>query len=186
MKKIILPFIILSFITSAYSAPAKTPKGKAKMGKAHGTPRSDSDIINMLMTINTEEMNLSKLAKNQAQDPKVKEFANKMLTAHAENNDKAAKLRREQKIKLTETKSSKSLKTTSASVIENLRKIEGKKFDKAYMQEQITVHKKALDKLESTLIPHAKDTKLKTMLEETKKHVESHLKEAQELQIKTL
>lgn len=146
------------------------------------TPKNDAEIMNMLMTVNTEEMNLSTVGKTKSNNEKVKSFSEKMFNAHTNNNERAMSLQKKENLKLAESKPSMKTKTKAENTIENLKGMDAKNFDKAYMNAQIQMHQDTLKKLDTELIPNAKNDQLKTMLQTTKGHVQDHLKEAQQLQ----
>lgn len=169
MKRMFLSLSILCFVTSTFVIADTV------------VPKSDAEVVNMLMTINTEEMNLAKAGMKKAENKKVKQFADEMFKAHTKNNDQAAALRNKNNIKLTETGKSKELKTRVENSVEKIKNLEGKEFDKAFMEAQVVLHQKALHKLETNLLPNAKDSELKDMLQKTKEHVKAHLRDAQEI-----
>ena len=77
MKKLIIVTTILSLSSSLFAASIKTTSSK---------PQNDAQVANVVMTSNTEEMNLAVLAKKRAQNQKVKDFANMMYEPQANNN----------------------------------------------------------------------------------------------------
>lgn len=183
MKKLCITIATLSLLSSASAntntmQEEQTPKsGQAKATKT----KSDAEIMNTLMTVNTEEMNLANVGKKQASNPKVKEFADKMYNAHRNSNERATSLQKTEDMQLVEDKTSMKTKSTTENTIENLKGMKGKDFDKAYMDAEVKLHEETLKKLDESLIPNSANTKLKAMLETTKGNVENHLKEAQEL-----
>ncbi len=191
MKKLLLvTALALSASAFAASTTNKTPTNttantNTTMANPSGgtaTAPTDAEISNTLMTANTEEMTMAKLAKTNAADPKVKEFAEMMLKDHAMNNDKAQALATEEKINLKETGKSMKMKFSAEDKVEKLKTMKGKEFDKEYMLTQVEMHRKVLTELDSNLIPNAKSEKLKTMLTETRGKVEKHLKHAESVQ----
>jgi putative membrane protein len=148
----------------------------------HARPTTEAEIVNLLMTVNTQEMNLSKLARTRAENKEVKEYAERMFKEHAENNDKASKLRSKQNIGLDKTITSQDYKFTKEDKAERLKKLSGKEFDKEFIQTQVEMHETILKKLEETLIPNTENKELKAMLSKTKENVEQHLKHAKNIQ----
>lgn len=169
MKYIFIALSILSFMGPSLATTASI------------VPKSDAEVVNMLMTANTEEMNLAKAGMKKADNQKVEQFAERMFQEHKKSNDRAASLRKEENIKLVETQRSQELKTKVENSIEKMKNLKGKEFDKAFMDAQVTLHQKTLHKLETTLIPNTKNQALKRMLNEDKEHVVTHLREAQEI-----
>jgi putative membrane protein len=101
---------------------------------------------------------------------------------HAKSNDEAAMLRTKEKISLTETRPSNVMKIVTEDRIEAMRGKKGKAFDKAFIQAQVELHQKTLEKLELSMIPNAQNPQLKAMLEKTKGEVKHHLEMAQKLE----
>ncbi len=171
MKKLI--FISLSLlICSPYVLAAEPTKSKA-------------EITNTVMTINSGEITLAKLAQQKATNPEVKKYATQMLNDHTKNNDHMHALAKTEKVSPKETKDSMKLKNTSEQKAEQLKNLEGNEFNRAYMDSQVEMHKNALDKINNELIPNAQDKELRAMLDKTKVKIQEHLKEAEQIR-KTL
>ncbi|WP_408095647.1 DUF4142 domain-containing protein [Peredibacter sp. HCB2-198] len=166
MKRLSILVSVLIFSTYSFAA----------------TPKNDAEVMNMLMTVNTEEMNLSTVGKTKSSNEKVKAFSDKMMKAHTNNNERAMSLQKSENLKLAESKPSMKTKTKAEDTVENLKTMEGKNFDKAYMNAQVKMHQDTLNKLDNELIPNAKNDQLKALLKTTKGHVQDHLKEAQQIQ----
>lgn len=165
---------LAALLMMSLSAIAQTDQGTVFSAE----PKTDAEITNIMMTVNTEEMNLAKVARQNAESQKVKDFAQMMFTEHAKNNDKAEKIVKS----LKETKASNTLKVGVEDKVEELKTMKGKEFDRNFMQVQVDMHKRVLERLDTALIPKAKNAELKTMLQETRGKVEGHLKEAQSIQ----
>lgn len=142
---------------------------------------TDPEIANAMMTANTEEMNMARLARTKAQNQEVKKFADMMFSEHAKNNDKVMTIRRKNNISLVETGASKQMKALAEADLEKMKMLKGKEFDTAYMDSQVSMHQQVLDKLDSSFIPHAQNAELKGMLQVTRESVKKHLEQAQSI-----
>jgi len=60
----------------------------------------------------------------------------------------------------------------------------GGDFDKAYIGAQVTEHQAVLDLIDTQLLPHAEAAEVKSFVQAVRSKVESHLKEAQDIQRK--
>jgi putative membrane protein len=147
-----------------------------------GEKLTDAEITNTLMTANTEEMNMARVARKNSENTKVQNFANMMYTEHAKNNDKVMALAKKEKLMPKVTASTEKMKASNERKVEELEGMTGRSFDRAYMAEQIKVHENVLQKLDQTLIPNAKNSELKAMLNDTRDSVQKHLQEAREIQ----
>lgn len=65
---------------------------------------------------------------------------------------------------------------------EQLAKLEGQAFEKAWVEAMVTGHQEALTKLDSELIPSATDSRVRDHLQTTRKAIAGHLEIAQNLQ----
>ncbi|MBV9962088.1 MAG: DUF4142 domain-containing protein [Parafilimonas sp.] len=97
------------------------------------------DIANAGMT----EVELSKVAQTKATNPRLKSFADMMVTDHSKANDQLKQLAAAKNITLPAD-----LSDASKKKLDNLNKKDaGKDFDKAYMDDMLDGHKNAVDKL---------------------------------------
>lgn len=146
---------------------------------------TDAQIAHVVMTANQGEVDLGNLAKDKAENPDVKAFANDMVTDHSAANEKGNQLT--QQISLTPEENDLSTQLKS-SVDQSKAKLDstaaGAAFDKAYIDDQVTAHQTVLDALDNTLIPGAQNAELKTMLQNMRPTVAQHLDRAKQLQTK--
>ena len=145
---------------------------------------SDAQIRNVLLTINEGEITAGELAAKRAKSAEVKEFANAMVTEHKQNMEETKTVTKNSRIKARDSKLSKSLRKEAWSLNKELKKADAATFDKAYVDQQVLMHRNALSTLDDTLIPNAKDAAFKAHLEKTRSAVQAHLEHAQSLQSK--
>jgi putative membrane protein len=81
------------------------------------------------------EVELGKLAAQKATDPKVKEFAQKMVDDHTKANDNLKQAAGKSNIQIPDALDSK-----HQSRIDKLSKLSGENFDKAYVKDQLKDH----------------------------------------------
>jgi putative membrane protein len=74
------------------------------------------------------------------------------------------------------------LKLEGETTMSELKSTAPKDFDREYMDAQVDAHQKVLSALDEKLIPSARDPELKTLLNEMRTTVESHLKDAKKIQ----
>lgn len=147
---------------------------------------SDGEIANVLSTINEGEVDAAKMAKDKASNPEVKAFAKMMLDEHKKNEKDTEKLVKKIKSDKKDSDIAKALKADAKTANEALGRVTKEQFDKAYIQQQISMHEKALDKLSNMLIPGAQNPELKSHLEKTRGAVQSHLEHAKSLNSKLM
>jgi len=115
------------------------------------------------------EVQAAQIAQQKSQDPKVKEFAAKMITDHTANNSQLATLAGQKGITVPTA-----LDDKDQAEIDKLNKLNEPKFDKMYMKGQIKDHKSMLTLLQKEA-KSGKDSDLKSFSEQTIPVVQSHL-----------
>jgi len=170
--------ITLGFLLAASNAFAQAP---AASSPASGAP-SDAQIAAIVVAANTDDINNGKLAKSKAKSKEVKDFAQEMVADHTDANKKAAALVNKLKVTPEESADSKSLKDDGATALKKLKGLKGADFDKAYIDNEVTLHQKVLDSLDSTLIPNAKNAELKNLLTTVRPVIDNHLQHAKKIQ----
>jgi putative membrane protein len=180
-KMMIATMAMTSFGMFAHAqAPAAAPAASGSAMTA--APLTDGQIVHIMKTANEGEVDLAKVAKSNAENKDVKEFAKQMIDAHKESEKGAKDAAKRAKVDMTKNDTSKNLENMVETQRKELKKLKGKEFDRAYIGQQIVMHKQLLDDLNQKLIPSAQSPDVKSYLETTKSHVESHLSQAQKIQ----
>ncbi|HEY8271418.1 MAG TPA: DUF4142 domain-containing protein [Pseudobdellovibrionaceae bacterium] len=167
MNKVKMSVLILTMVSAGLLAKAQT--------------LTDGQIVQIMKTANDEEADLGKMAKSRADNKYVKEFAKTMVDSHKQSEKDVKDVASKAKIKAVETDASKNLERDIKAKEKDLKKLKGAEFDKAYIDQQITLHQQLLDDLNSKFIPAAQSPELKVYLETTKAHVQEHLSKAREI-----
>lgn len=115
------------------------------------------------------EVALGKLAQIKATNPQVKNFADMMVTDHSKANDELAAIAKAKNITLPAAPDADHQKK-----LEDLSKLSGKDFDKAYVDAMVDGHKKTLD-LMNMAAKDCKDSELKAFAVKTAPVVQTHL-----------
>ncbi|MGZ3742487.1 MAG: DUF4142 domain-containing protein [Pseudobdellovibrionaceae bacterium] len=168
MNKAKMSMMILTMVSAGLLAKAQT--------------LTDGQIIHIMKTANEEEADLGKMAHSRADNKYVKDFAKMMADTHKQSEKDVKDVASKTKIKAVENDISKNLESDTKAKEKDLKKLKGAEFDKAYIDQQITMHQQLLDDLNSKYIPAAQSQELKAYLETTKTHVQQHLSKAQEIQ----
>ncbi|HZV61689.1 MAG TPA: DUF4142 domain-containing protein [Methylophilaceae bacterium] len=143
---------------------------------------SDEEIVAIVAIANVNELNAGKLAKSNAYQEKVREFAAKMIKDHREMDQKTGKLAVKLRLNPLPTELGESLKAQGNDVMESLKIApKGPIFDKEYMESQVQMHEQVLNLFNNELIPNAKNAQLKALLQKSSKDIESHLEHARQL-----
>jgi len=144
----------------------------------------DTQIAKVALTINEGEIDAAEYAKGKAKNEEVKSFAKMMIDEHERNLKDTKNLAKQEKFTPEKSDLSKSLETDAKASNKDLKKTDKAKLDKAYVDQQVMMHQKALDTFDTVLIPQAENVALKAHLQKTREVVAGHLAHAKTLQTK--
>ncbi len=165
--KIFLVLASLAFATGAY---------------AQTTKLNDAQIAAIVVAANTVDINAGKLAEKQARDKQVQGFGRQMVTDHTGVNKQATDLVNKLKLRPEESDASKKLKEDGDTAVNRLKKLKGKDFDKAYIDNEVTYHQAVIDMMDKTLVPDASNAELKDLLKKVRPSFVAHLDQAKTIQ----
>jgi len=121
------------------------------------------------------EVQLGQLAQTKAQDPKVKEFGQRMVDDHTKANDRLKSLASQKGVTLPTDVSSK-----DKAEADKLSKLSGAEFDKAYIRYMVQDHTKDVSEFQKES-QSAKDSDVKSFASSTLPTLQDHLKQAKEI-----
>ena len=157
--------------------------GAALAFAAHGQQGpTDPQIAHIVVTANQVDIDAGKLAGQKGSSKEVRDFGKQMVTDHTAVNKQASALVRKLKVKPEANDTSASLKKGGDSNVAKLKKMKGKDFDKAYVDQEVTYHQAVIDAVDKTLIPSAKNAELKALIEKVRPALVQHLEHARHLQ----
>jgi putative membrane protein len=152
--------------------------GTSAMAQSTAKP-TDPQIAHIAYTAGQIDIRAADLALKKTQNNAVKTFADEMVRDHTAVNQKALALLGKLKVKPEDNDTSKSLAGAAAKKRQELSKLSGAAFDKAYAQNEVAYHQTVNGALETTLIPSAKNGELKNLLETGLKLFQEHRKHDQ-------
>lgn len=144
-------------------------------------PMTDAEIVAVTSTANNGEIEMAQLATKTATNADVKNFAAMMITQHRDMENKGKALAAKAKITPADNEASTALKSDVQSTLTTLKGQKGKDFDKAYMEAQVKAHRDVLNMFDNKLLPNAQNGELKTLLNDARGHVATHLAKAEEI-----
>ena len=165
--------------SAGMAAPAESAKATAASASL-----SDANIVALLDEANESDSAAAAFALGKAADPGVKSFAKMMMGEHHALRVQGQALAK--KLKLTpEAPADDPVKTAASSELSALQSAgSGAAFDRAYMDQEVTIHKAVLD-LADKAHSDTQDAELKSLIEKAKPTIQKHLDRAEALQ-KTL
>ncbi|HEU5169846.1 MAG TPA: DUF4142 domain-containing protein [Gemmatimonadales bacterium] len=194
MRWILLPAAAAALLASCGPAGSR-PEGGAdtETGMATDTSTADvsatggdragtldaSRILSQLATANRNEMQQAEQATRKATTPTVNEFAKRLAMDHRQSLGRAQALARELGVTMPAAGGA-ATEEQSASMGELSGKT-GKAFDRAFIEHQIEVHQRNIDRIRNELLPAADDPKVRDYLQQTAAAMEGHLASAKQL-----
>ncbi len=115
------------------------------------------------------EVEIAKLAESKTQNAQIKDFAQMMVTDHGKANDELMGIAKTKNITLPAT-----LDADHQKKMDDLSKMSGKDFDKAYVDAMVDGHKKTLSLMQDEA-KNGKDADLKAFAAKTAPTVQMHL-----------
>jgi putative membrane protein len=158
---------------AAASAPATQPAAPAV---------TDPQIAAIVVAANQVDIDAGNLAKERASDPRVREFAQRMITDHGGVNQAASDLVGRLGVTPEPNPISQQLTSDGEAKRAELQGQSGAAFDRAYIANEVAYHQAVLGAIDQTLIPGAQNAELKALLEQTRPAVAAHLDHARQLQ----
>jgi len=140
---------------------------------------SDPQIAHIAYTAGVIDIEAANLAVKMSKNEDVVAFAKDMLRDHEAVNKQALDLVAKLKVTPEDNATSKSLTEAAAKERDELAKLDGAAFDKAYVENEIAYHKQVNGALETLLIPSAQNAELKDLLETGLKLFQGHQQHAE-------
>ncbi len=143
------------------------------------TKPTDPQIAHIAYTAGQLDIDAAKQALAKSKNKEVREFAEDMVRDHAAVNKQALALVKKLKVTPEDNATSRSLTKQAAAKRDELSKLNGAAFDKAYVANEVAYHKTVNGALESTLIPSANNGELKSLLQTGLKIFQGHEQHAE-------
>jgi Predicted outer membrane protein len=159
-------------VVSGLAALALAAHGAQAAPAKSSLPRGDVKFLQKAAADGMAEVELGQLAQKKAMRDEVKEFATRMVTDHSKANEDLKAVAAANGVDLPAGPDKKDQKKMA-----KLDKLSGGDFERAYMHEMVTDHRKDVDEFRE----HAKsrkDTEAKAFAARTLPTLESHLQAA--------
>jgi putative membrane protein len=146
---------------------------------AEGAKPTDPQIAHIAYTAGVIDVAAAKQALAKTSNKDVKEFAENMVRDHEAVNKQALDLVKKLRVTPEDNDTSKSLSKNAAAKLDELAKLKGADFDKAYVANEVAYHKAVDGALETLLIPSASNAELKALLQTGLKIFQGHEQHAE-------
>jgi putative membrane protein len=125
---------------------------------------TDANIGAIVLAANQIDIDYGNIALAKSKNKKVRDFAQRMVTDHSAVQKSVIDLAGKLKLTPEENATSKSLKDKAIQITAKLNSLDGRAFDKFYIDNEVAYHKQVLDAVQTVLIPNAKNAELKSAL----------------------
>lgn len=150
----------------------------SELGANSSESLSDAQIIAVAGAINESEVEQAEIAVDQSKNDAVKRFAETMIAHHGQAVKDVDELENRVGLEEADSRLLAQLRVEAKATEDKLDDTEDASFDKLYMVSQVDMHRKALDTLDGKLIPQARNTELKQLLQTLRPRIASHLEMA--------
>ncbi|MBP6830636.1 MAG: DUF4142 domain-containing protein [Deltaproteobacteria bacterium] len=143
---------------------------------------SEGEIVATVAAFNRGEITLGTFAQGRASRRDVREFARSMVSEHTEAGTRMSVLAR--RLNLTSIEGTESLRLTAeaAATRQQLSRLRGSVFDRAFLDAQIAAHSELIELIDHKLISSAHAADLRTALQsDIRPMVAAHLAHARSL-----
>lgn len=142
---------------------------------------TDPQIAHIAYTAGQIDIEAGQQALKKSKNAKVRAFAEEMVRDHTAVNDKALALVKKLGVTPEANATSTSLSSQAKTKLDELAKLNGTAFDRAYVENEVAYHKTVNGALSGTLIPDAKNPELKSLLSTGLKLFQEHQMHAEQL-----
>jgi putative membrane protein len=168
-------FLIFGCVLPITSS-AQTAGEQSGSGSNHSTlSASDQRFMKEAAQGSAAEVELGQLAREKAESPDIKAFAQRMVEDHTKANDQLKQVAGQKGVPLPPQPDAKDSAEKT-----RLGKMSGAQFDKAYMNYMVADHKKDVAALEKEA-SHASDPDLRNFAQATLPTLQSHLQQAESI-----
>jgi putative membrane protein len=168
-------------LSAAAAALAAASLAGSAMAADAGAKPNDAQIAHIAYTAGEIDVAAGKQALAKSKNPTVRAFAEQMVRDHTAVNKQALALVAKLKVKPQDNATSKALSDGAKAKREQLAKLSGPAFDKAYADNEVAYHKTVNGALETQLIPGAQNAELKSLLQTGLKLFKEHQAHAEHL-----
>lgn len=144
-----------------------------------GAPLTDSQILQIVRTLNDGEIKQANEAMDEAESDQAKQVAEMIIADHETSNDQLDELL-DGDLELEDSQVNDTLKTQAEETHELLQDVTGSQYECAFLQQQVAQHELAVSIVESRLLPNATDAQVIQFLTAMAPKLEHHWQMAEQ------
>ena len=169
----------------AAKAPAQT-QAQAPRTAPSGERVTDANIAAMVMASNNTDISYARLVPSRAERDDIRKFADRMLTDHVGVNELIKNLLTKLDLAAEDNIASLDMRDESAAKRDIMRELSGYPFDSAYIENEVTYHRKFLASIDRVMLPAARHPELRGLLTAVRPAVAAHLAHAEQVRADVL
>jgi putative membrane protein len=144
----------------------------------------DAEVAHVAYTAGVIDIAAGKQALARSKNQAVRTFAEEMVRDHGAVNEQALALVARLHVKPSDNPTSAALNEAAAQASRKLSSLHGSSFDRAYVANEVSFHRKVNGALRTSLIPSARNAELKALLQTGLHLFSEHQMHAEELATK--
>jgi putative membrane protein len=154
-------------------------------GFAQQTPKlGDDEIASVAVVANKNDIGFAQIAEKKSKNADILQFAKTMANDHQSVIDQAVALVTKLKVTPRDNAVSRKMAADGKKTEKMLNAKSAAEFDKAYIDNEVAYHKAVISAVETVLIPQARNTELKSLLQAVIPTFKAHLEHAEMVQRK--
>lgn len=165
---------------NASRAAASSNVSARQAGSRHDL--TDANIAAIVTVADNLDIDYGKIALSKTKNKMVREFARLMVTDHSAVQKAVGDLAGKLSLTPVEDDMSRGLAAGGVDVKAKLNSLDGKAFDKYYIDNEVKYHELVVNATKNVLITHAQNAELKAALVRTLPLFEAHLEHARMVQ----
>jgi putative membrane protein len=142
---------------------------------------TDPQIAHVAYTAGQIDIAAARQALAKSKNKQVRAFAQEMIRDHAAVNEQALALLKRLNVTPEPNATSAALEAQGAQKLQQMAKLKGSAFDRAYAQNEVAYHQTVNGALAGTLIPSADNSELKSLLQTGLRLFQEHQLHAEKL-----
>jgi putative membrane protein len=146
---------------------------------AQQTPLSDPEVASVAVAANQIDIKYAELAKKKSKNAEVLNFAETMAKDHNAVIGQASELVKKLGVTPKDNAVSQKLSSDADKKRQELEKMSGDEFDKAYINNEVAYHKAVISAVKNLLIPETENQELKELLQNILPALDTHLQHAE-------
>lgn len=143
---------------------------------------SDAEILGVMNAIDENEIAAANAAKKEKIGDQAKAYSKMLRKQHSANFDETKKLSKKLGINPISNQTAQDLRDDAAKELTTLVPLEGKEFERAFIDAMVKGHSDALQLIDAELLPAAKNDQVRSHVDEFRKTVSAHLEQGKRLQ----